>query len=290
MTRRINLTQFRSRLRQAQSKQRQAINQYNQKVREWKRTVDRYNREVRAYNARLRTHQQMVRRELTRLQQQPSFRYTAFRSSVSRLHSTYTRLEQYGSNRTLSGQENLLLDLSERENANSLNVLNTLLDSEGAPTEPTEPVSQLQQTTISDELTVISQDLDSRWRGALYSLSPDNPDASRHFCASVREIFTEILELRAPDDSVEDLIPDCDKTEWGTPTRRSKITFLLRKKELENEVLADFIDDDIDNIIELFDTLNTGTHGAAGRYDLSTLESIKRRVEDSLGFLSRIAT
>ena len=287
MTRRINLSQFRSRLRQAQSKQRQAINQYNQKVREWKRTVDRYNREVRAYNARLRTHQQRVRREFTRLQQQRSSRYAAFRSSVSRLHSTYTRLEQYGSNRTLSGQENLLLDLSERENANSLIVLNTLLDSEGAPTEP---VAQLQQTTISDELTVISQDLDSRWRGALYSLSPDNPDASRHFCASVREIFTEILDLRAPDDSVEDLIPDCDKTGLGTPTRRSKITFLLRKKKLENEALADFIDDDIDNIIELFDTLNTGTHGAAGRYDLSTLESIKRRVEDSLGFLSRIAT
>lgn len=287
MASRINLFQLRSKFRQLESKRRQAINRYNQKVRDLKRAVDRYNREVRAYNSRLRSHQQRVRTEFTKLQRKQSSGYSTLRVSVSSLHSTYTRLEQSVSSRILTPQENYFLDLSERENANSINVLNTLLSPENTQSETGVP--QLQQTEINDDIAVISEDLDSRWRGALYSLSPSNPDASRHFCASAREIFTEILDLKAPDNSVEDLIPDCQKTDLGTPTRRSKIKYLLLKKEIPNDLLAEFVDNDIDNIIKLFDVLNTGTHGAAGRYDLETLSSIKKRVEDGLMFLSRIA-
>lgn len=287
MARRINLSQLKSKLRQLESKQRQAINRHNQKVRDLKRAVDKHNGEARAYNSRLRSHQQRVRTEFARLQSKRRSGYSTFRVSVSSLHTTYTRLEQSASSRTLTPQENYFLDLSERENANSLNVLNTLLspEDEQSGTE----IPQLQQTEINDEIATISEDLDSRWRGALYSLSHSNPDASRHFCASVREIFTGILDLKAPDNSVEDLMPDCQRTEQGTPTRRSKIEYLLLKKEIANDLLVEFVDKNIDNIIELFDVLNTGTHGIAGRYDLVTLASIKKRVEDGLVFLSRIA-
>lgn len=287
MARRINLSQLKSKLRQLESKQRQAINRYNQKVRDLKRAIDKYNREARAYNSRLRLHQQRVKTEFARLQSKQRSGYSTFRVSVSSLHTKYIQLEQSVSYRTLTPQENYFLDLSERENANSLNVLNTLLSPEEAQSETEIP--QLQQTEITDEIAVISEDLDSRWRGALYSLSPSNPDASRHFCASAREIFTSILDLKAPDNSIEDLIPDCQKTDQGTPTRRSKIQYLLLKKEIANDLLAEFVDNDIDNIIELFDVLNTGTHGTAGHYDLATLASIKKRVEDGLVFLSRIA-
>ncbi len=184
MARRINMSQLRSKLRQMESKRRQAISRYNQKVRDLKRAVDKYNREARAYNARLRSHQQRVKTEFARLQRKQRSGYSTFRVSVTKLHTTYTQLEQSVSSKTLTPQENYFLDLSERENANSLNVLNTLLFPEDA--QPEAEVPQLQQTEINDEIAAISEDLDSQWRGALYSLSPSNPDAARHFCASAR--------------------------------------------------------------------------------------------------------
>lgn len=288
MIQRFNLAQFKSKMRQFENKRRQAINRYNQSIRNIRRAVDNYNREVRAYNSRARTHQQKVRSELARLQRQQSASYSSYRASVSNLHKVYVRLEQSAATRTLSPQENYYLDLSERENANSLNVLNTLLESERESQDA--QLSDLQQTKIGDEIAIISEDFDSRWKGALYSLNPNNPDASRHFCSSVREILAGILELKAPDNMVESFLPDCQRTEKGSPTRRSKIRYLLLKKELENEVLVEFIDSDISNIIGLFDILNTGTHGEAGRFDLTALASIKTRVEDGLIFLSRIAT
>lgn len=40
-----------------------------------------------------------------------------------------------------------------------------------------------------------------RWKGALFSLSPTNPDAAQHFCTSAREVLTSMLDIAAPDGS-----------------------------------------------------------------------------------------
>jgi len=226
--------------------------------------------------------------ELAKLQRQSTTRYVTFRASVTTVHSAYTSLEESASRRVLTPQENFFLDLSEREAANNIEVLNTLLDPESVPYDEGR-LETLQQTTITDEIAIVSDELDSRWRGALYSLSPRNPDASRHFCASSREIFTGILELKAPDEAVVTAMPDCSTTDRGNPTRRSKIRYLLQAKEAEFGALVEFIDADVQNILDLFDLLNAGAHGEAGRYDLRQLLAIKQRVEDGLVFLSRIA-
>jgi hypothetical protein len=136
---------------------------------------------------------------------------------------------------------------------------------------------------------VISEDLDARWRGALFALNPANPDAARHFCASSREIFAQILDIKAPDSAIFASIPGAERTERGNATRRSKMQFLFQQKGVLFGELAEFASEDIGNIIELFDILNTGTHGPAGRYNIRTLGAIKRRVEDGLVFLSRLA-
>lgn len=291
MVKRINISQFRSKLRQIELKQRQAIAQYNQKVRQYNQSVrnlqaaiDRYNREVRAYNSRQRQNRQRVQTELARLQKRSPKTNIQFRTSVTSLHESYARLEQSAAARSLSSAENFFLDLSEREMANSLGVLNAL-EAEASPTE----TSGLQQTTVTDEIAVISEDLDGRWRGALFALNPQNPEAARHFCTSAREIFVEILAMKAPDAAVLTAIPNCPRTDRGDATRRSKMQFLLAQKGVNMAELADFASDDIGNVLELFDLLNSGTHGAAGRYDLPALGAIKRRVEDGLLFLSRLA-
>jgi hypothetical protein len=183
--------------------------------------------------------------------------------------------------------------LSEREAANTVGLFNALEadQRDNAPAEDPDSIEAkiLQQTTIEDEIGVISEDLDSRWRGALFSLHPRNPEAARHFCTSVREIFTEVLELKAPDELVFSAMPACTRTQRGNATRRSKIEYLLSLKGIRSSELSEFVDEDVSNVIELFDVLNGATHGASGRLSIATLSQVKKRVEDGLLFLCRIA-
>lgn len=292
MAKRINLSQFRSKIRQIQAKQRQAVSRYNEGVRKYNRAlrdlksaVSRYNQEVRAYTSRQHLHQQRLRSELARLEGQRSTAYSSFRTSVMHLTTTYRQLEEAGARRALTSADNFFLDLAEREAANSVGVVNALLSEVPSAAE----ASDLQDTVITDEIAVVSEELDERWRGALFSLNPRNPEAARHFCSSSREIFGQILELSAPDESVFAADPSCPRTERGNATRRSKIKYLLRQKAVELSGAAAFADDDISNVMELFDILNSGTHGPVGHFGLGALVAIKRRVEDGLVFLSRLA-
>ena len=59
---------------------------------------------------------------------------------------------------------------------------------------------------------------------------------------------------------------------------------------MTDSTLEEFVEQDISNVIELFDVLNKGTHGAAGAFDLRALLSIKTRVEQALGFVTELAT
>jgi hypothetical protein len=277
---------------QVQSRQRQAVNRYNQAVRDYNRKVnnaiDQYNREARAHNARVRADRQRLAQALSRLQSRSTVtRYVYFRASVETLHRSYVTLDRSAEQRETSDFEGSLLDLSERENANSLEVMNALLAEQESRNPREEDLARLRETRLEGELAALSVDLDSRWRGALFALHPENPDASRHFCASAREIFTTILEQRAPDDAVKQALPNCRLHE-GRPTRRSRIQFALRQKGLATEPLQQFVDDDVENIVQLFKVFNDGTHGAAGRFQFEQLRAIKRRVEDGIVYLSRI--
>ena len=117
-----------------------------------------------------------------------------------------------------------------------------------------------------------------------------NPDACRHFCASAREVFTKMVHLRAPDTDVLNAMPSCEVTDKGKPTRRSRIRYVLSTKGMDVESLEDFVERDIANILELFDVLNSGAHGDAGKYDLPKLLAIKTRAEEGLLFMARIVS
>lgn len=305
MVKKINLSQLQSKLRQIESQQRQSVNRYNQQVRQHnqrvqqsvrnaKAAINKYNQEVRAYNSRMRSNQQRLRSEVARLQSQPTTRHVQYRQSVVRVTTAYDRLDQRTSGALdTTPQENFFVDLSEREAANTVSLFNALEAEEQNSTleESVESVEaeNFQQTSIEDEIAVISEELDSRWRGALFALHPKNPEAARHFCTSVREIFTEVLELKAPDELVFSAIPTCARTQRGNATRRCKIEYLLSLKSIRSPELSDFVDEDVSNVIELFEVLNGATHGASGRLSISTLHQVKKRVEDGLLFLCRLA-
>ena len=292
MARRISASQLRNKIRQAQAKQKRAIDNYNRAARDYnsklKRAVGNYNQAVRSHNSKVRTNRQRIERELANLKRSTATgSLTRVRTSSQVLHKAFIRVES----RTISvpGNDDRIrfFDLSEQETANSLAVLNALSgqtpDTDSAPTEA------MRNTMVTTELSSVSQDLDMRWRGALYALSPDNPDATRHFCTSAREIFTRFLEMSAPDAIVFKEMPASDTTQDGRPTRRSRIKMLLGRKGMLDEELEDFVTRDVDNILDLFAVFNDGTHGSAGKFAMHELAAVKKRVEDGIMFLASIA-
>jgi hypothetical protein len=290
MVRRISTSQLRSQLRQLENKQRQAISRYNQEVRRHNQhvrsAVSQYNSAVRQYNSRLRANRQRAILELNKMQGRTIVRYQALHESTVSLNRSYESLENKECEFENIPFGNQFLDLSENENANSLAALNALETAE--PKSSSANDEDLVSTSITSELCSISTDLDSRWKGALFSLSPRNPDASRHFCTSAREIFVQILDHFAPDDSVLLRFPECDKSENGNPTRRWKINYILHNSGITSVSAIDFVDEDIANVLKLFRVFNDGTHGSAGRFEFAQLRTMKERVESGIIYLTTI--
>ena len=57
---------------------------------------------------------------------------------------------------------------------------------------------------------------------------------------------------------------------------------------MDDEALEAFAEENIESILELFKTLNSGTHGDAGKFGITKLRAIKTRVEDGLMWMSHI--
>lgn len=279
MVRKISTSQLRSQLRRLESKQRTAINNYN-------RAIKNYNTQVRKINNELRRNQQKIKSELSKLNSGLRIT-TTYSTSVRTLNVSYQRVtDNYEVLENTNSKQEQLYDLIEQENANNLVVANTLNN----PNDTVEIEGSLNDSMIGDKLKILSPDLNDRWNGALYSLNPKNPDATRHFCTSSREIFTDIFDNYAHDEEVFNMFPNCDKTERGNATRRWKIKYFLNKKGIELKGADEFINNDIDNILELYHILSDGTHGYAGHYIFIQLKAIKKRVEDGILFLCNIVS
>lgn len=209
-----------------------------------------------------------------------------FRTSVETVQRSYQTLETRADADVYGNRFDQFLDLSEREAANSVSVINAL---EGEQSENESGEIGL-NSSIDHILDAISQDVRDRWQGALFSLSPKNPDAARHFCTSARELLTEILERFAPDHEVKTAMPNCDLTDQGKPTRRAKIRFFLHEKGIADDAVADFVETDMENVVQLFRLFNDGTHGSSGRFEHTQLLAIRARVEGAVAFLWSVIT
>ena len=289
MARRYSASQIKSMLRRAEQQQRKAISDYNSAVRKYnreaKKFVNDYNAAVRSHNARVNANRRRLKSELAKLSTQSTTTHTAvYRTSVRTVSDSYARLEARAE-AGLGPEYNRVLDLSEREAANSVAVANRLLGE--AP--EAEEQDDLVDEGLLDQLRQVSPDLDARWKGAVFALNPNNPDAARHFCTSAREVFVQILEVSAPDKLVFAQQPNAETTDHGKPTRRAKLRYLLQRQGLADAALEDFAEADVSDILELFRVFNDGTHGSAGTFGLVQLSAIRKRVEDGIGYLVALA-
>lgn len=292
--------QARAATRSAQQKQKQAIDKHNREVRRHnaavKKAVNDFNREVRAYNAKARAHnarvenqRQRLNQEIRRLQSRRTpTTFVTYRTSVTTLTRSYGAAETRLANGPLSAAARELVDRGSEEAANSVYLLNAMDGDGAAEDDPTE--EELRGPSMQSELAVFGQDLVDRWTGALFSLSPRNPDAARHFCTSAREVLIAMLDKEAPDAAVTAELPDCDKTEKGLPTRRSKVRYLLGRKGIDEKTLEDLVDEDVNNVLALFRDFNDGTHGHAGRFTITQLNAIRMRVESAIGFIHALCS
>lgn len=292
MARRVSVAQYNRMVRQAHAKQRRAVGEYNRKARQhnakvkreltqFEQGVNNYNREVRVHNARVQTNRRRLASEIQRLErQQGAARVQATRSSSLGLYTAFQQVEAEASHWGAETSE--FVDLAEADAVNSAAAANAL----GSGVSPADATLD---NTLGEDLRKVSGDLDRRWRGALFALNPENPDAARHFCTSAREIVTQLIDQNAPDEVVLQAFPDCERTR-GRPIRRARINFLLSRHQLGQHSFGQFVDKDVADVLALFDTFNAGTHGEAGQFDLPALLALKERVEGGVRFLSRIVT
>ena len=281
MVKRMNISQLNSKMRQIQNKTNQQLKRIQRDTeRQIKRETTKM---INDYKKNIRKNYQKLQQELNRFNnsQHMTTKYTI---SVRNLNSSYEKVNATYNQLNSTTKEKEIFNYIEQENVNNLTVANMLISSEAEEDIDTE----LQDNVIGNQLKKLSDDLNNRWLGAIFALNPHNPDATRHFCTSTREIFTEIFDKYAKDKEVFSIFPDCDKTDRGNATRKSKIKYFLYKKGIDIKNADEFIDNDIDNILELYHILSNGTHGEAGRYSIIQLKAIKKRVEDGINFLCSI--
>lgn len=295
MVRKMTPAQFKAAVNKAQRQRNQAIDNYNREARRHnasvKKAVNDYNREVRAYNSKARSHNAKVEnqrrrldQEIRRLNSRPApTTFVTYRASVETLARTYTETEASLAGRGIVSAGRDLVDRGSEEAANSAYLLNAM-DGDGAANEdPTE--DELRGPSMQVELAEFGQDLVDRWTGALFSLSPSNPDAARHFCTSAREVLITMIDSAAPDSRVAEAQPACDRTDKGVPTRRAKVVFLLWRKGIDESPIEDLIEEDLNNVLGLFREFNNGTHGHAGRFTITQLNALRIRVESAISFI-----
>src|SRR5699024_5473135 len=139
-------------------------------------------RYVREYNSAVRKNKQIINREIRKLNASSQSTYTV---SLRTMQQRYVDVNSiYTEGYPVTPEQDEILDLIESEQANGIITVKAIENGE-SPEENTEDYE------IGEKLRKISEDLDNRWKGAVYALNPNNPDAARHFCPSAREIFTE---------------------------------------------------------------------------------------------------
>lgn len=262
---RFNTSKLNSAISKLKSEQRRFESKANQAIRDLRRLsadLERLGRRFDADNRRLRSQIRRVNSASS------TGRFASVRTSTMQLHAAYVVLEQTAISEGWDEQDRHWLALAAADTANSAQLANVLNGDQAD--------EELEETTLTDELTNLSPDLDQRWQGALFSLNTRNPDAARQFCTSSRELLVEMINRWAPDDVVLRWKPTCEMKD-GKVARREKLTYLLQTGG-GHPSMQTFAAEDINDVMNLFRTFNSGTHGAAGKFDLPALPPLKVRV------------
>jgi len=138
----------------------------------------------------------------------------------------------------------------------------------------------------SEQLILLIRRLDPRLvvllEGARAAVAAGHPDHVRHFAVSLRELFTHVLHLLAPDDEVRQWTKEPQHYSNGRPTRRARLLYSTREFAPS---FGDFATADVDAVLKFIDAFQKGTHGVSPDLSGQQLIDLGRRMEGLLRLL-----
>ncbi|MGA0558305.1 hypothetical protein ACO2Q8_16720 [Larkinella sp. VNQ87] len=171
----------------------------------------------------------------------------------------------------------------------SANFLETITTEEDISVEEEVIKTEIQlenENSLSEYLPKIQKGLLSMWKGALEAYNSNNPDKARHFSVSIRELFTHLMHLLAPDDEIKKWTQEKSNYHEDRPTRKARLLYICRN--ISNNKLNKFIEKDIQATIEFINLFQDGTHSIESGFELEQLFAIKIKAETTLKFMLEV--
>lgn len=109
---------------------------------------------------------------------------------------------------------------------------------------------------LSSHLPRIDTGLYKMWKGAIEAYNSNNSDKVRHFSTSIRELYTHLLHILAPDDAIKKWTSDPTYYHEGRPTRKAHLLFICRN--INNDQFNTFVKKDVEATIAFIDIFQRG--------------------------------
>lgn len=139
---------------------------------------------------------------------------------------------------------------------------------------------------LSSHLPRIDPGLYKMWKGAIEAYNSSNSDKVRHFTTSIRELYTHLLHILAPDEAIKKWKSDPTYYHDGRPTRKARLLYICRN--INNDLFNTFVKKDVDATIAFIDIFQKGTHDIDPVFSPNHLVTIKSKAENTLKFLLEI--
>jgi hypothetical protein len=141
-------------------------------------------------------------------------------------------------------------------------------------------------SSIDKYLPKVHGKLLDNWNGAIQAYDSNNSDRKRHFMCSIRELFTHLLQILAPEDDIIKWICDPSYFHEGKPTRKARIEYICRN--IKGKRFVEFKKNEIKAVLTFINILQEGTHSLESEFTAADLVVIKSKAEASLKFLLEI--
>lgn len=140
---------------------------------------------------------------------------------------------------------------------------------------------------LEDLLSELDERLVTPWRGAVNAILSENPDRIRHAAVSMRELFTQILDILAPNSEVIGWSHDPNHLHDGRPTRRARLLYICRNSN--HQGFSKFLEKDIDSYLGMTSLFQTGVHSLDSPFSDGQMIALRVRIEGAIRLLIETA-
>jgi len=212
---------------------------------------------------------------------------TTFETLSRNYSSLITSIDENPKN--YSGLESIILESSPEEIYSGANLIESISAQEKITVEEEVIKSSIiyeNEYTLNLYLPKIHPDLYNMWKGSIETFNTKNSDKFRQFTVSVRELFTHLMQILAPDKEIRKWTNEEKYFHNGNPTRAARLNFICR--DINAKPFLKFVEKDIEATLEFIDIFQRGTHSISNPFTDSQLIMIKSKAESTLKFLLEI--